>query len=129
MTPQERKLWTIIRNKQFFGYRFRRQFPIGQYIVDFICREKKIIIEIDGGQHNEKQNIEYDNKRTEYLNSEGYQVVRFWNNEIDGNIGGVYERLKLVFEVDNATPSQPSPSGEGGQEFTPPQPSPSGEGV
>ena len=116
MTPQERKLWCIIRNRQFYGYRFRRQFPLGQYIVDFICREKKIIIEIDGGQHNEIQNIQYDNKRTEYLISEGYKVLRFWNNDIDKNIGGVYEKLKDVFEIgENITPPQPSPSSEGVQ--------------
>ena len=114
MTPQERKLWSILRNRQFFNYRFRRQFPIGQYIVDFICREKKIIIEIDGGQHNEQQNIEYDNNRTKYLNSEGYKVIRFWNNEIDKNMSGVYNRLKEVFGVDDIiTPPQPSPSREG----------------
>jgi very-short-patch-repair endonuclease len=116
MTPQQRKLWYIIRNRQFYGYRFRRQFPLGQYIVDFICREKKIIIEIDGGQHNEIQNIQYDNKRTEYLISEGYKVLRFWNNDIDKNIGGVYEKLKEVFEIgENITPPQPSPSREGVQ--------------
>ena len=101
MTPQERKLWYVIRNRQFFGYRFRRQFPIGNYIVDFICREKKIIIEIDGGQHNEPKNLEYDNKRTEYLMSEGFQVVRFWNNEIDTNMFGVYEKLKMVFGIED----------------------------
>lgn len=110
---QERKLWNIIKNRQFFGFRFRRQFPIGQYIVDFICREKKIIIELDGGQHNEIQNIDYDKKRTEYLISQSYKVVRFWNNEIDKNIDGVYEKLKTVFEIDEITPSRPSPSGEG----------------
>ena len=116
MTPQERKLWDIIKNRQFFGYRFRRQFPLSQYIVDFICREKKIIIEIDGGQHNEIKNIQYDNKRTEYLISEGYKVLRFWNNDIDKNIGGVYETLKEVFEIGgNITPPQPSPSREGVQ--------------
>ena len=116
MTPQERKLWYIIKNRQFFGYRFRRQFPLGQYIVDFICRAKKIIIEIDGGQHNEIKNIQYDNKRTEYLISEGYKVIRFWNNDIDKNIGGVYEKLKEVFEIgENITPPQPSPSREGVQ--------------
>ena len=114
MTSQERKLWSIIKNRQFFGYRFRRQFPIGQYIVDFICREKKIIIEIDGGQHNEIKNIQYDNKRTEYLISEGYKVIRFWNNDVDKNIGGVYEKLKEFFEIGgNITPPQPSPSREG----------------
>ena len=116
MTSQERKLWSIIRNRQFFGYRFRRQFPIGHYIVDFVSREKKIIIEIDGGQHNERQNIEYDKIRTGYLKSEGYRVIRFWNNEIDNNIDGVYEKLKEIFEIgDQITPSQPSPSGEGGK--------------
>ena len=116
MTPQERKLWDIIKNRQFFGYRFRRQFPLSQYIVDFICREKKIIIEIDGGQHNEIKNIQYDNKRTEYLISEGYKVLRFWNNDIDKNIVGVYEKLKEVFEIGkNITPPQPSPSREGVQ--------------
>ena len=99
MTVQERKLWNIIRNRQFFGYRFRRQFPIGQYIVDFVCREKKIIIEIDGGQHNEINNIEYDKKRTEFLNSEGFKVIRFWNNEIDNNIDGVYKKLKEDFNI------------------------------
>ena len=110
MTEQERKIWNIIKNRQFLGYRFRRQFPIGNYIVDFVCREKKIIIEIDGGQHNEATNINYDNKRTEYLKKEGYTVIRFWNNEIDNNLSGVYEKLTEIFEI---TPSQPSPSGEG----------------
>ena len=114
MTPQEKRLWSAIRNRQFFGYRFRRQFPIGQYIVDFICREKKIIIEIDGGQHKEDIKIYYDNKRTEYLTTEGYKVIRFWNNEIDKNLVGVYEKLKEVFNVtDTVTPPQPSPSGAG----------------
>lgn len=106
MTPQERKLWSIIRNRQFFNYRFRRQFPVGQYIVDFICRERKIIIEVDGGEHNEQQNIKKDNNRTKYLESEGYQVIRFWNNEIDNNIDGVYEKLKTVFKINSdITPS------------------------
>ncbi len=127
MTPQERKLWCIIRNRQFFGYRFRRQFPIGQYIVDFICREKKIIIEIDGGQHNEIKNIQYDNKRTEYLMTEGYKVIRFWNNEIDKNLVGVYEKLKEVFNVtDTVTPPHPSPAREGVRNSK--VPSPDGEG-
>lgn len=98
-TPQERKIWTIIRNRQFFGYRFLRQYCIGSYIVDFICREKKIIIEIDGGQHNQSSDIEYDIQRTEYLNSKGYKVIRFWNNDIDKNLDGVYKRLKQEFEI------------------------------
>ena len=100
MTSQERKLWNIIRNRQFYGYRFRRQFPVGNYIADFVCREKKIIIEIDGGQHNQVVHKQYDIERTEYLASEGYQVIRFWNNEIENNILGVYKKLQNIFEIE-----------------------------
>ena len=99
MTNQERKLWNIIRNRQFYGFRFRRQFPIEPYIVDFICREKSIIIEIDGGQHNEPDNLRYDNKRTKYLESLGFKDIRFWNTDIDNNIDGVFEYLKNIFGV------------------------------
>ncbi len=99
MTDQERKLWNIIRNRQFYGFRFRRQFPIEPYIVDFICHEKSIIIEIDGGQHNEPDNLKYDNERTKYLESLGFKVIRFWNTDIDNNLDGVYEHLKKFFGV------------------------------
>ncbi len=100
MTEQERKLWNIIRNRNFYGYRFLRQYVIGQYIVDFICREKKVVIEIDGGQHNESENIEYDKQRTKYLENKGYKVIRFWNNDIDSNIEGVYQHLQNVFGIE-----------------------------
>lgn len=93
LTLQEKKLWNIIRNKQINNYKFLRQYIIGNYIVDFVCREKKLIIEIDGGQHNESSKTEYDNKRTKYFESLGFKVLRFWNNEIDDNIEGVYEEL------------------------------------
>lgn len=99
-TPQERKLWKILRNHNFYGLEIRRQYPIGNYIVDFICRSKKIIIEIDGGQHNQLEDIEYDRKRTVYLNSLGYKVLRFWNNDIDNNIMGVFQQLKEEFGID-----------------------------
>ena len=93
-TIQERRLWNLLKNRQFHNLKFKRQQPIGDYIVDFICKEAKIIIEIDGGQHNEPENIEYDKIRTEYLNNLGYKVIRFWNNEIYENIEGVVLRLK-----------------------------------
>lgn len=99
MTTQEIKLWQKIRKRQFYGFKFLRQYTFDKYIVDFICREKKIIIEIDGGQHNEFQNSEYDKSRTIFLNSLGYTVIRFWNNEIDENIEGVWDRIKEVFEI------------------------------
>ena len=92
-------MWNLLRNHKFYGYEFRRQYPIGDYIVDFICRKKKIIIELDGGQHNELENIEKDKQRTEFLNSLGYKVLRFWNNDIDNNIEGVCEVIyKTVFK-------------------------------
>ena len=98
-TLQEIKLWNILKNRQFYGYKFLRQDPIKPYIVDFICRKKKLIIEIDGGQHNQTKDILYDKQRTEFLNSLGYKVIRFWNNEIDNNIEGVYEILMSEFEI------------------------------
>ena len=99
MTKQETKIWSLIRDRKFYGYRFLRQYPIGNYIVDFICRSKKIIIEIDGGQHNEPENIEYDKRRTQYLEEKGYKVIRFWNNDIDKNLLGVYRILQAEFGV------------------------------
>ncbi len=90
MTSQEIKLWNLLKNRQFEGVKFVRQYPIGPYIVDFACRKKKLIIELDGGQHNFPENIKQDNERTTYLNERGFRVVRFWNNDIDNNIEGVY---------------------------------------
>lgn len=92
-TSQEHILWNILRKRQLSGYKFRRQYPIGNYIVDFVCREKKLIIELDGGQHNTIKGISSDNERTEYLYSLGFQILRFWNNEIDNNIEGVYQKI------------------------------------
>jgi len=98
-TAQEQKFWNIVRAHRFHGLEFRRQYPMGKYIVDFICRDKKIIVEIDGGQHNINKNIYLDEERTEFLNSKGYKVVRFWNNDIDNNMEGVYQKLeKIIFE-------------------------------
>lgn len=80
MTLAERRLWQYLRSRQLNGIKFRRQQTIGSYIVDFVCMEHRLVVELDGGQHAEQ--IEYDNKRTEFLNSQGYRVVRFWNNEV-----------------------------------------------
>ena len=95
-TKQEHVLWKLLRNSNLKNYKFRRQHPIGKYIVDFICIEKRLILEIDGGQHNYKKNITYDNERTKYLNSRGFQVLRFWNNDIDNNLEGIIEKILSV---------------------------------
>lgn len=102
-TPQEKKLWNILRNHQFYGLKFRRQYPIGKYIADFVCKEEKIIIEVDGGQHNFEKNILNDNERTQYLESKGYKVIRFWNNDIDENLEGVFSKLKEII-IDEPSP-------------------------
>lgn len=98
-TPQEAKLWALLRNKNFHNLKFKRQYPIGNYIVDFICIEKRIIIEIDGGQHNFLENIEKDNTRSEYFSLRKFKIIRFWNNEIDNNIEGVYKKLEEFLDL------------------------------
>ena len=90
-TDAELKLWQLLRNRKFHGFKFRRQYFIGRYIVDFICIEKKLIIEVDGGQHMEHQR--HDATRTAYLNGQGFHVLRFWNNEVLSNLEGVLERM------------------------------------
>ena len=93
MTKQESKLWQYLRKRSINNFKFRRQYPIGNYIVDFACLEKRLVIEIDGGQHNQSDNILYDQNRTQYIEKCGYKVIRFWNNEIENNIEGVYEEI------------------------------------
>ena len=93
-TPAEGLVWQQLRAKRFEGIKFRRQQPIGQYIVDFVSYEKKLVIEIDGGQHNEEKGIQYDIERTTYLECLGYKVLRFWNNEVVENLDGVFEKIR-----------------------------------
>jgi very-short-patch-repair endonuclease len=89
MTDAERKLWQILRGRRLGGYRFRKQAPLGKYVADFICHEAKLIIEVDGGHHNESKEANYDARRTSWLNSQGYIVHRFWNNEVLGQLEAV----------------------------------------
>jgi very-short-patch-repair endonuclease len=92
LTEPERILWSFLKNKGINNVKFRRQVPIGKYIVDFLCYEKDLIIEIDGSQHAEAQK-EYDLKRDKYLSNRGYKVTRFWNNDITENLEGVVNRI------------------------------------
>lgn len=87
-TDAERALWQKLRAKQI-RFRFRRQFPIGPYIVDFVCLRAKLIVEVDGGQHG----TERDEARTLWLESRGYKVLRFWNNDVLGNTDGVLHMI------------------------------------
>ncbi len=92
LTQAERKLWYYLRRKQLDGLKFRRQEPIGRYIVDFCCYDKKLIIEVDGGQHNEFR--EKDVERDNCLANKDFNVLRFWNNDVLKNINGVLQVIK-----------------------------------
>jgi very-short-patch-repair endonuclease len=109
MTEAERRLWHRIRLKQLDGARFRRQAPMGRYVVDFVCHDAKLIVELDGGQHADR--IGQDADRTAWLEAEGYRVLRFWNNEVFENLEGV---LAAVSAVLSAAAPHPSPPHKGG---------------
>lgn len=114
MTDAERKLWSALRNRQLAGAKFRSQQPIGPFIVDFACHEHRLVIEADGGQHAENA---ADGARTAFLQSKGYRVLRFWNNDILTNLHGVAEVIATELRTPHparASRESPSPSrGEG----------------
>jgi very-short-patch-repair endonuclease len=91
MTPQEVKLWVHLRSWRSRGCHFRRQSPRNGYIVDFVCLRHRLVIEVDGGQHNFDAHAVKDRKRDAHFEREGFTVLRFWNNEIDKNLRGVLD--------------------------------------
>ena len=93
-TDAENRLWYYLKATQLEGVKFRRQEPIGNYIVDFVAFEKRLVIEIDGGQHAEEDEKERDIRRDEWLRSQGFRVLRFWNNEVLQNLAGVLETIR-----------------------------------
>ncbi|MDO8601559.1 MAG: endonuclease domain-containing protein [bacterium] len=92
-TDAEKKLWHILRGKRLSGLKFFRQYSIGNYILDFYCPLKKLAIEADGSQHIEN---EYDDERARYLEKQGIQILRFWDNDILMNIEGVYGKIVAI---------------------------------
>ena len=90
-TDCETILWSKLRNKQCNGYKFFRQYSLGNYILDFYCPKLRLAIELDGGQHT--QNKKYDQIRTDYLAKNDVQELRFWNNEVMENLDGVYDKI------------------------------------
>ncbi len=89
MTKAELRLWLQLRKPGIEGLRFRRQTPIDRYIVDFFCPEKKLIVEVDGGQHGHDAGMQRDTARDAWLSEQGYRVVRFWNRDVMENLDGV----------------------------------------
>ena len=92
-TEAEQKLWRRLRNLELRGSHFRRQVPIGNFIADFACLAAKLLVEVDGSQHGDGFGAKRDIKRTAWLEKEGYRVLRFWNNDITGNIDGVMDAI------------------------------------
>jgi very-short-patch-repair endonuclease len=93
MTPQEIILWARLKNSNL-GYKFQRQHSIGNFIADFYCPKRKLIVELDGDQHNDEGRRAYDKERTNYLESVGIKVIRFWNNEINKTLPEVLEKIR-----------------------------------
>jgi very-short-patch-repair endonuclease len=98
LTKEERKIWQLVRNRKVLELKFFRQYSIGKYILDFYCPLVRACIEIDGGQHNEMVAQVYDSDRTTYLQLLGITVLRFWNNDVNNNIEGVYQEIYNTLE-------------------------------
>ena len=103
MTAAERRLWWVIRNQRVDGARFRRQVPVGEYFADFCCLKQKLIIEVDGGQHSETE--DYDRTRTEFLEAQGFRVIRFWNGDVMTNLEGVVDIILEALDWRSRPPS------------------------
>ena len=102
-TEHERRLWAMLRRKQMVFLRFRRQQPIGPYVVDFFCPSAKLIVELDGGQHGEARVVIYDEARTQWLEAQGYRVLRFWNWVFQQHPEAVVESIWRAI-VESGTP-------------------------
>ena len=116
LTPQEVKLWVKLRELKAHGFRFRRQAPIGPYIVDFVCYGQKLIIEADGSQHGMPVHAQHDRERDRFLTDQGFQVLRFWNSDIGANLAGVMDTISIALRSphpDRLGPVDPPHKGEG----------------
>jgi len=112
-TEAEIRLWYHLRAHRFLGLKFKRQKTLGPYIADFACLEYHLVVEVDGGQHNEQRLIE-DRKRDAWLATQGFTVLRFWNHEVLQETAAVLERIRQVVELYGPSPPAPLPqAGEG----------------
>lgn len=104
-TDAERVLWQRLRDRQVEGYKFRRQYQIGEYVVDFACPDRRLVIEVDGGQHQQDEQALKDSRRTEKMQADGFKVVRFWDNDVLRNTDEVIQTVRSELLEDRA----PSP--------------------
>ena len=114
LTPAELSLWTRLRGRRLAGFKFARQEPIDRFYVDFVCRERRLIIELDGGQHAESLE---DRHRDRALCALGYRVIRIWNNDVIENLDGVLRRLLSELEKSPLTPTLSPQAGRGGTQL------------
>ncbi|MGH6628316.1 MAG: endonuclease domain-containing protein [Burkholderiales bacterium] len=110
-TDAEQYFWRFLRLRQLGGHRFRRQVPIGIYIADFACLEAKLVIELDGGQHQE--NVRYDQRRERQIEARGFRVLRFWDNEVFQQTQAVLEVIARTLDQLSPHPDLPPQAGEG----------------
>ena len=110
MTDAERRLWSALRGHRLNGLSFRRQTPIGRFIVDFVCHDRHLIIEVDGGQHAENKR---DVERDRWLESKGYRILRFWNSDVLRNRNGVLEMIVAAAAEHTPLPNPPPQGGRG----------------
>ena len=99
-TDAERKLWSVLRSRQLNGFKFRKQAEIDGYVVDFLCAEQRLIVEVDGGQHSPER----DARRTAYLESQGFRLIRFWNTDVLQNLDGVWTMIEEALELHTPSP-------------------------
>ena len=111
-TQAERKLWRFLRSLKAQGFHFRRQVPIDHFVVDFVCYSARLVIEVDGGQHNTDAGQRADSARDAYLVDQRFEVLRFWNNDVLRNTEGVAHAILEVLRRGTPTPN-PSPQGGG----------------
>ena len=112
-TDAEQRLWYHLRAHRFMEMKFKRQKPLGRYIVDFVCHEYNLIVEVDGGQHQE--NADYDRCRDAWLREEGYTVLRFWNHEVMQQTEVVLEAIRIAVQQRSLSPDPSPASGRGEQ--------------
>ena len=101
-TDTERELWQLLRGRELAGFKFRRQVPLGEYVVDFVCLSERLIVELDGRQHLER--VDHDARRTAWLESQNFRVLRFWNNDVFGQREAVLQRILSSLHTPHPNP-------------------------
>ena len=115
-TDAERVFWFGVRDRRLDGWKFKRQVPLGRFVVDFFCADARLIVELDGGQH--ALQTERDDARTKELEAMGYLVMRFWNHDVIANRDGILEAILATLNQFRLVPPHPSPLPNGEREYT-----------